>query len=112
MPFKRSLLVVALTAGGLVATAFSLSTRSYAAPAPASDTANGMVIYAARCANCHGVRGAGGSIGPALKGEKARKDSPAVSAWIENPQPPMPKLYPVPLSAKDVADVTAYVETL
>ncbi len=31
---------------------------------------------------------------------------------IEEPDPPMPKLYPSQLTAQDVDDVTAYVETL
>lgn len=33
-------------------------------------------------------------------------------AWVENPQPPMPKLYPSALSDQDVADVAAYVGSL
>lgn len=33
-------------------------------------------------------------------------------AWIKNPTPPMPKLYPKPLNEADVQAVAAYVETL
>lgn len=33
-------------------------------------------------------------------------------SWIEDPEPPMPKLYPSPLSARQVRDVAAYVLTL
>jgi len=47
-----------------------------------------------------------------LKGEKSRKDYAAAVAWIKDPKPPMPKLYPAPLSESDVADVAAYVESL
>jgi len=47
-----------------------------------------------------------------LHGEKARKNTAAAIAWIKNPQPPMPKLYPGTLSEKDVTDVAAYVESL
>jgi hypothetical protein len=32
--------------------------------------------------------------------------------WIEQPDPPMPKLYPAPLSERDVDDVAAYVQSL
>jgi alcohol dehydrogenase (cytochrome c) len=47
-----------------------------------------------------------------LKGEKQRKDYAAAIAWIKNPQPPMPKLFPSVLSQNDVQDVAAYVESL
>jgi mono/diheme cytochrome c family protein len=80
--------------------------------AAAGDVAKGEAIFAANCAACHGEKGAGGGVGPALKGEKNRKGTAAAVAWIKNPQPPMPKLYPAPLSEKDVADVAAYVESL
>jgi mono/diheme cytochrome c family protein len=80
--------------------------------ASAGDPAKGESIFSDNCASCHGAKGAGGGIGPALKGEKDRKNTAAAIAWIKNPQPPMPKLYPSPLSEKDVADVAAYVESL
>jgi mono/diheme cytochrome c family protein len=78
----------------------------------AGDAAHGKSIFAANCASCHGAVGTEGGVGPSLKNEKSRKDHPAAVAWIKNPQPPMPKLYPSPLSEKDVNDVAAYVETL
>ena len=89
------------------------ATDTSATTAPVSsagDATKGAALYAARCASCHGAAGAG--MGPPLKGEKSRKDTAAAIAWIKSPQPPMPKLYPSPLSEKDVADVTAYVESL
>ncbi len=76
------------------------------------DPHKGETIFAANCASCHGAAGAGGGIGPVLKGEKSRKDYAAAIAWIKNPQPPMPKLYPSTLSETDVADVASYVESL
>ncbi len=76
------------------------------------DAKKGQTIFAANCSSCHGAAGAGGGIGPVLKGEKARKDYPAAIAWIKNPQPPMPKLYPATLSETDVEDVASYVESL
>ncbi|MBV9276936.1 MAG: cytochrome c [Candidatus Eremiobacteraeota bacterium] len=63
------------------------------------------------CAACHGAAATGG-VGPALRNEKSRKNFAQAIAWIKHPQPPMPKLYPSPLSEKDVRDVAAYVESL
>ncbi len=76
------------------------------------DAAHGKTIFAANCSSCHGATGAGGGVGPSLNNEKSRKNQAAAVAWIKNPQPPMPKLYPSPLSEKDVSDVAAYVESL
>ena len=84
-----------------------------AAPAVVmGDPKHGAVIFKQNCTTCHGAAGAGGGIGPVLKGEKQRKNYAAAIVWIENPQPPMPKLYPSPLSLSDVQDVAAYVESL
>jgi mono/diheme cytochrome c family protein len=77
----------------------------------AADAGHGRRIYTANCAACHGANAQGG-IGPSLRAEKSRKNTAAAIAWIKNPQPPMPKLYPVVLSEKDVDDVAAYVESL
>jgi mono/diheme cytochrome c family protein len=76
------------------------------------DAAHGKTIFGANCATCHGAGGEGGGVGPSLKNEKSRKNFDKTVAWIKNPQPPMPKLFPQPLSEKDVADVAAYVQTL
>lgn len=75
------------------------------------DAAHGKKIFAQNCSACHGISG-GGGVGPSLKGEKSRKSFAAAVAWIKNPRAPMPKLYPSVLSAKDVNDVAAFVETL
>jgi mono/diheme cytochrome c family protein len=76
------------------------------------DAKHGAAIFGQNCSSCHGAAGAGGGIGPVLKGEKSRKNYDAAIAWIKNPRQPMPKLYPSTLSESDVADVAAYVETL
>jgi mono/diheme cytochrome c family protein len=76
------------------------------------DASKGATIFSANCSSCHGAAGAGGGIGPVLKGEKSRKDYAAAIAWIKNPQPPMPKLFPATLSETDVEDVASYVESL
>ena len=85
---------------------------SMASSVMAGDAAHGKTIFAANCAQCHGAGGAKGGVGPALLGEKKKKNMAATVAWIKNPQPPMPKLYPTPLSEKDVADVASYVQSL
>jgi mono/diheme cytochrome c family protein len=76
------------------------------------DAAHGKAIFTANCAQCHGQTGTEGGIGPPLKNEKSRKNYAQTVAWIKDPQPPMPKLYPSPLSEKDVDDVAAYVQSL
>jgi len=81
------------------------------AGAALADVSRGQTIFAQNCASCHGAHAEGG-IGPSLEGEKSRKDDKAAIAWIKNPQPPMPKLYPAPLGEQDVEDVAAYVESL
>jgi len=82
------------------------------AGAPLGDATHGEAIFAQNCASCHGAKGASGGVGPSLKNEKSRKDFAAAVAWIKDPKPPMPKLYPSPLAEKDVDDVAAYVESL
>lgn len=79
---------------------------------PLHDIAAGRTIFADDCAACHGPTGVEGGVGPSLRGERARKSEAATIAWIEDPQPPMPKLYPAPLSERDVRDVAAYVQSL
>jgi hypothetical protein len=32
--------------------------------------------------------------------------------WIENPDPPMPRLYPSPLDEREVQDVAAFVQRI
>jgi alcohol dehydrogenase (cytochrome c) len=78
---------------------------------PTGNAAHGKTLFAANCSACHGASGEGG-VGPKLQGEKSRKNFAAVVAQIKNPAPPMPKLYPSPLSEKDVNDLAAFVETL
>lgn len=76
-----------------------------------AEVAHGQAVFSANCAACHGSHGEGG-IGPSLQGESARKNLDQVEAWIKNPVPPMPRLFPRPLNAAEVAAVATYVETL
>lgn len=79
--------------------------------APAN-SGRGRSIYLAECAACHGRDGTGGQIGPQLRNEHVRRSFAQVRDAVLNPEPPMPKLFPARLSAADVRDVSAYVETL
>ena len=76
------------------------------------DAAHGKKLFTEDCASCHGSTGREGGVGPSLKNEKSRKNNSQTIAWIKDPQPPMPKLYPATLSDKDVADVAAFVQSL
>ena len=78
----------------------------------AGDIAHGEIVFRENCAACHGASGIEGGVGPSLRGEGRRMSFARTAAWIENPDPPMPKLFPSPLSEKDVADVAAYVQSL
>jgi mono/diheme cytochrome c family protein len=97
--------------GGSAASASGTGASSSAAPIP-GDAGHGKAVFATNCSQCHGTSGLEGGIGPSLRNERARKDDAAAVAWIKDPQPPMPKLYPGVLGEKDVADVAAYVESL
>ena len=94
------------------ATTAASSTTSVAGTTAQGDAARGKTIFTNNCSNCHGATGHEGGVGPSLTNEKSRKNNDATIAWIKNPQPPMPKLYPSPLSEKDVDDVAAYVQSL
>ncbi len=78
----------------------------------AANQGRGADIFRANCAVCHASTGAAAGVGPQLADEKKRKTYDQTVAWIENPDPPMPKLYPVTLTEKDVNDVAAYVQSL
>ena len=88
------------------------SATTSAMTATPGDAAHGKTVFTANCQSCHGATGTEGGVGPPLKNERSRKNFAQAVAWIKNPQPPMPKLYPSPLNEKDVNDVAAYVETL
>jgi alcohol dehydrogenase (cytochrome c) len=66
-------------------------------------------LFSQHCAACHGTRGEGVS-GPSLIGENLKKTQAETVEWIKNPQPPMPKLYPAPLSDADVEELATMVQ--
>jgi len=90
----------------------SATATSKLAGSAEGDAAHGKTVFASKCAACHGATGTEGGAGPSLKNEKSRKNYAQAVAWIKEPLSPMPKLYPDQISAKDVADVAAYVEGL
>lgn len=71
----------------------------------------GARVYALNCLACHGENGAG-SLGPELTGEIHHKNQEQTVAWIKHALPPMPRLYPFPLSDQDVEDVATFVTSL
>lgn len=115
------MLMIGRIPGLLVAlTLAACTTASYGANAVSAgpgatlggDRKAGAMLFAANCSSCHGAQGAGGGVGPSLWGESRRMDFGTLVSWIEDPQPPMPRLYPRPLGDEQVRDVAAYVESL
>lgn len=100
------------TAGSLQTTAATSGSAKVAGVSARPDPSRGRQLFERNCMGCHGENGEGGGIGPSLEDEKSRKDFKAVVAWVEDPKPPMPKLFPQPLGERDVDDVAAYLETL
>jgi mono/diheme cytochrome c family protein len=84
----------------------------YAGRAYAGDPVRGKLVFDTNCATCHGADGRAGGVGPSLIDENERQDLQSTIAWIENPDPPMPQLYPSPLSEREVEDVAAFVQTI
>ena len=77
-----------------------------------ADSVHGAALFTVNCARCHGATGREGGFGPSLTHENRKMNTEFAIAWIEHPNPPMPKLYPSPLSEQDVAGIAAYVESL
>ena len=67
------------------------------------------MLFARNCSVCHDA--AGSRIGPPLEHVGRRLTLAQIEAVIEDPDPPMPKLYPSVLSRQDVDDIAAYVKT-
>jgi alcohol dehydrogenase (cytochrome c) len=73
--------------------------------------ARGRELYAQNCSACHGPTGEGGS-GKSLKGLHVRLSVDATVDRLQNPKPPMPKLFPSPLGEQAMSDIVAYIRTL
>ena len=76
------------------------------------DRESGRIVFMTNCATCHGATGLEGGVGPSLRDERQRKNDDATIAWIADPAPPMPKLYPSILTKSQVVDVATYVQSL
>jgi alcohol dehydrogenase (cytochrome c) len=111
---RATLIAVAL----LVAAACTPATGQKAsttigATARGGEREAGARLFAAHCSVCHGPTGTEeGMPAPSLRYESARMNFQTTVSWIQDPEPPMPKLYPGVLSERDVHDVAAYVQSL
>jgi len=77
----------------------------------AGDAARGGDLYASNCASCHGFDGT------AMHDHDLRKAAQAktvdeLEAWIRDPKPPMPRLFPSTLDETEVRDLAAFVHSL
>ena len=88
----------------IVVMALDEKTRSEAS----SNVAHGRELYAANCSVCHGANGEGRT-GKSLVNLKDRQSLDATIQWLENPKPPMPKLFPSPLSEKDLRSIATFI---
>lgn len=92
--------------------------RPSQAEAPAA-AQNGKQVYEKHCAICHYSASAAKKIGPGMKGIYARGkfadgkkvDDASMRVWIEKGGKDMPA-YKSTLSAKEIADLIAYLKTL
>jgi mono/diheme cytochrome c family protein len=77
-----------------------------------SDGGRGAQLFAKNCQVCHNSSGDAPRIGLSLAHEGRKRTLAQITRAIEEPDPPMPKLYPGTLSEQDVTDIAAYVKTL
>jgi ubiquinol-cytochrome c reductase cytochrome c subunit len=76
----------------------------------AHDVERGRELYVQNCAACHGPNGAGGT-GKSLKNLASRQSFETTVQWLENPKPPMPKLFPSPLGEHAIRNIAAFIRT-
>lgn len=82
------------------------------AAAASTDRGRGAALFAKNCRVCHNSSPDAMRIGPSLANEGRKRTLPQIVRAIEEPDPPMPKLYPGTLSDQDVSDIAVYVKTL
>ena len=95
--------------GSLVDATATLPPSGSAGPPERGDVNHGRRIYAGICVSCHGGDGSAVS-GHSLQHLATRMDLAQADAWIRNPQPPMPRLFPSLLDSQGVRDVASFVE--
>jgi alcohol dehydrogenase (cytochrome c) len=90
-----------------VLTLFALLTVSLSAQAPDA----GRVTFESQCARCHGPRGGGGELGPAITGTVAARPDPELSAIITSGRPGrgMPAF---PLQGGELNNLVSFLRTL
>jgi PQQ-dependent dehydrogenase (methanol/ethanol family) len=110
---------IAFTSGNISRTVFGAAGRPtivvMAVPGPVtsvvaqtggSDIGHGRQVFYGMCAGCHGSDGKNISInGHDLTTVKQRMSVEQIVAWIKNPKPPMPKVFPEPLQPSEEADL-------
>jgi alcohol dehydrogenase (cytochrome c) len=110
---------IALTSGSVsrsslgtigVPTIVILALNAAARTPHARSIEHGRTLYAQNCAACHGASGEGGT-GKSLTKLSARRTFQSTIQWLENPTPPMPKLFPSPLSERDVRDIALFIRS-
>ena len=104
--------LLAITALGAWLGFTGCSSASQTAQASGHATGDASLAPDVEMVGNHGATGVEGGVGPSLHNEHERKNDDATIAWIENPAPPMPKLYPSVLTQAEVLDVAAYVQSL
>jgi alcohol dehydrogenase (cytochrome c) len=75
------------------------------------DVAHGRNVFRQSCVGCHGTDGNNVS-GFDLRLVKQHMTPEQLISWLENPAPPMPKVFPSPLDdddRRDIRDVGAYL---
>jgi PQQ-dependent dehydrogenase (methanol/ethanol family) len=110
---------VAFTSGNISRTVFGAAGRPsimiMAIPTPAGsalsrervpDVDHGRQVFYGMCAGCHGADGKNISInGNDLTTVKQRMSLEQILAWLKNPKPPMPKIFPEPMQPSEEADL-------
>ena len=76
------------------------------------DSSRGRDVYLQRCAACHGADARGTRLGPDLYALAKSWSKKRIYGAIEEPEAPMPKLYPSQLTRRELADVAAYVDDI
>ena len=106
-----SVMIMALNATPAPSPSASAAERAPAggAAVQAVDLARGARLYAQICTSCHGPDG-NLIADHRLADLSKRRDQASTVRYIEDPKPPMPKLYPDLITAQNVEDVAAYVQ--
>lgn len=86
---------------------FPLSLAACGEATPAGDAENGKALYDIHCASCHGADGTGAAGNPGIVGEGGSE----VTEIVTNGEGAMPS-FGGTLTAAEIADVRAYVESL